>query len=327
MTKLISNKGYLGFCKQTSRTHPASAPEHYVRYSEAKFIPDQATTVLKEGGDGEYAKTVIKNSHKEKFNFKCAARPELVAYILAYLLGDDTKAGASDPYTHTIIRGTSRLWLTLWRKIKDLVVQRVEGAKISTVTIEGEAGKEITLAVEGEGCWGTVLGSETVPTYETSAPFVFYHGNGRFKNDGAVTSEIKKFSIKIAVKGEALQTDDVVPGDIPDQALDIDVKLELYAASSAEWKKANYNNGASVSSGIYMGSMELDLQYTESAKIRQLKITIPNMTWQSIDIPMAGNPEPVTQEIAGIAVKNSADELITVVCKNDLSATLADAGS
>lgn len=330
MSKLLSNEGYIGLAKQTSKGNPASTSLFFVKYLDGSFKTEQATSPLREGGDGETVSTVIKTSHKEKFSFKANCRPEVVAYVLAYLMGEDTKSGSSDPYTHVITRGSSRIWCTIFRKLTTDDVQRIEDCKISKVTIEGEAGKEVTLSVEGEGCGATLLSSDESEVYETGlSVFKFYDGAGKFDLGGTITKNIKKFSVSIAVTGEGLMTDELVPGDIPDLQYNVDVALDLYVDSTANWKKANYNSGTSPDGDVYQDSLTIDLNFTDSVTStnRQLKIEVPSFVWNSIDLPMKGAPDVLTETVAGIALKTTGVELITVTLQNDLSDDLAGSGS
>ena len=72
--------------------------------------------------------------------------------------------------------------------------------------------------------------TDSVPSYETIDPFVFYHSEGRYNFDSAVTDEIKKFMVKYTVASqEGLQTDKLTLADLPDLKVDIEFSAEFYA--------------------------------------------------------------------------------------------------
>lgn len=329
MSKLLSNVGYLGIGKQTSKGNPASTSAYFVKYTEADIKTDQGVNQLREGGDGQYVHEVLKLSHKEDFTIKALARPELVAWVFALFLGKDDKTGAGDPYTHVLTRGSNSVWFTLFRKVDTNVVQKIEDCKIRKIKVTGEANKEIQLEISGTGCNCSYLTSEEVEVYETRASvFKFFDGAGRFKVESVVNKNISKFELGFEITGDLLQTDEIVAGDIPELQYNIDVSLDIFATDSSFWRKANLNNGSVVSEDVYRGAFELDLQFTDSvtAKTRQMKIEIPSFMWQSVEVPLKGDPEVVTNTIAGTALKG-AGELATVTIQNDISSAITDGES
>lgn len=329
MSYLKSSKGYLAVSDQAEKGTPIaySAAKYYLKYLEESFQTEADVMHQREGGDDELLVTSIKNLHKEKFSFKAYARPELIAYLAAWILGADAKSGSSDPYTHVLTRvSDGRKYLTFHRKLDTAVVQKLWDAKIESLTMEMEAGKPVTLTVEGSACNSIIETSTGTESYETDKPFVMYHGDGAFSLDGAVQASVRKATIKITVKSqEGLQSDGLGIEDLPDLQCDIDVSLELYAESTAFFKKLNYYNTCQKSESVYSGALSIDLNYTnDSGKERELKIEIPDVAFQPITgINLRAEPQVMVQVIAGIARKLSAQEIITITVKNDLSADLA----
>ena len=243
-----TNKGYIGIAKQTAKGTPAASSDYFFKYLEANFPPEMDTTPFREGGDDEQIGTVVKNLHKEKFTIKFLGRPLGLAYAWAWMLGADAVTGTGDPYTHVITRLTdSRPWLTIYRKLDTGVVVRYTDCKIETITCEAEAGKEWNITIEGNALTSKVLTAEETPSYEESKPFVFYHSKDNYVLDGVATSNIKKVSVKVSVMSqEGFQADDLLLADLPDIKLEGELQLELFAGSTANWKKANYNNKAEI---------------------------------------------------------------------------------
>lgn len=331
MSQLISNDPYIGFAMQSSKgTIPASSTA-FVKYLEETFQPEQELSYLREGGDDELVATVVKNLHRERWGFKVNARPNIVAYLFAYFLGEDTKSGGADPYTHVLTRSAgNRSWLTLRRKLDTNVVQKITDAKIEKLTVEGEAGQPVSLTVEGSGLTAAIEGSEESPTYESDEIFMFYDGNGAFSVEGSVNQRIKKFTIEFIINSQdGLQTDDILLEDLPDLSIDVNITLEFYPEDTGFWKKALYNNQTSPQEDVYTGTLSIDLTYVNAAsKNRQFKIEIGKMSWEALTgVNAKGEPEAIVEALAGVAMKPAAGEMITVTCQNELSADLVDQGS
>lgn len=320
---LRSNLGYIGIGVQSAKGTQQDTPEWFPKfYGGDKFQSDHTVEHLREAGDGELVGATVKTGYKEKFGFDIHARPEAIARVLAYVLGQDTVTGADDPYTHTIIRNATneRAWLSIHRKIDDAVVQILKDARISKITIKGDAGKPIEVSVEGDALSSSLTASESVPAYETLPVFVFYDGAGTFLLEDGVTRAIKSFQITISVGTEMLQTDDISFNDIPDLRLDIDLSLQFVVEDTDLFAKSVYNGGTTVGREVYTGSFEANLNYTDPDSVpRQMKLTIPKFEWKPVtgmNLNSEGKSMIVT--LAGIAVKPDAGEILTAVIVNDV---------
>ena len=321
-----TNDGYLGIAVQANKGSAVATSTFFVKYDEANLVPEMDRTPLKEGGDDELINTVVKNSHKCPFSFKAIARPQMLAYLYAAILGADTKSGTGDPYTHELTRlAGGRQWLTLYRKVATGVVVRYTDAKIEKIMIEADAGKEVVVTVEGNALSPDILTAEETESYEAGKPFVFYDGEGRYKLGNVATSDIKKFSVSVSILSQdGYQTDGLLMADLPDLKMEIDVAIDLFAGSTARWKNANYNNTNAESKTLFGEKFELDLIYEENTpNDRQFKLEIGKVLWEPVDLPLKGDPEVITETLAGIAVKPAAGDYIKATILNSISDDLA----
>lgn len=319
---LKSNEAYIGIGVQGAKGTPNATPDMYVKFLDGTFPTEFDAEHLRESGDDELIGTSVKNQHREKFSFNCIARPEVCAYLFSYLLGKDTISGASDPYTHTIIRSAAneRAWLTIRRKIDTNIIQQLEDCRIEKITVTGEAGQKIMLAVEGNALTSSKDTSEDSPVYETHKPFTFYHSNGAFTVDSGVDSNIKAFSVEVMVSSQqGMQTDDILLADLPDLKLDINFSASFYAQNTTRYYKLNYNAGSAPTEDLNTGSFAFTCAYTESTKARQFKMTIKDIVYEPVQLNPNSDPSILEEAIAGIVRKPSSGEIVEVICKNSIS--------
>lgn len=322
-TYLKTSDGIIGIGLQTAKGSANTTPDIYIKYMEGSFNTVSEVTHLREGGDDELIGTSVKNSHKVDWSFKCLARPQVSAYLFSYFLGKDSISGSGDPYTHDITRSATneRAWLTIRRKVDTSVTEQIVDCRIKSIEQTGEAGKAIELTISGVGLTPTIVAAEDTASYESGQPFTFYDSCGNFEiENGVSTSAISAYSITYELAGDELQTDCLAFNDIPDLALNINFSATLKAVDEGIWKKANYNNGTSVSESLYTSQFTCDHTYTEStADDRELKVVLKDIVWEPVELNP--NAEPAVQEItvAGILRKPSAGEIVTVTVKNDVS--------
>jgi hypothetical protein len=136
---LISNNGYVLFGRQTVKG-TAVSPSAAVSFQSESFDTMQSVNTIVDDAQGNNL-SYIRDAQREQFGFDVYARPNICAYLIGYLLGTDSVAGAGDPYTHTITRADlGRKWMTMYRKLDTGVVQRLTDAKIESLSIRGSAG-------------------------------------------------------------------------------------------------------------------------------------------------------------------------------------------
>jgi len=326
-TKLITNQGYIGIARQTVKGIAESVSDYFIKYEEEGFATEFETQPLREGGDDEYIGDALKNLHTEKFTITALARPQLIAYLWAWVLGKDVNSGASDPYTHILTRiPCGRQWFTIRRKLTTGYVQVLQDCKIEKITLEMEAGKALKVVIEGNALTASSTASEETPVYEVADPFMFFHGEGRYKINSAVTRDIKKISLGYTVASqEGLQTDEILLADLPDLKVDVDFSCEVYAASITDFfKKVNYNNSTAPQEDLFSFPFEVDLRQTvTSPDDRQLKVEIGKIIATPITgINLKGEPEAMVQTLAGVATVPDTGEHFKVTLKNDLSQNL-----
>ena len=333
MSHLISSKGTIGFEKQVSKGTPiaVAAITKFIKYLDDTFATEIGIEELREGGDDELVNTVVKTSHKNKWGLKCYARPNILAYLLAYMLGKDSVSGGGDPYTHTITRSAGNTqWLTFYRTLDPTVgsvkVEQNYDCKISQIQIDGEAGKPITITVSGEGINSALSSTNMTISYSDDSMFTFYDGLGTFSLDSVTTAEIKKFSLKLITKQQALQTDDILLSDNPDLTFDVDFTADLYAPNINFFKKINYYNTSAPSQNLYEGSATINLTYQKSTPSdRQFQIYIPTITFKPVVMNLNSTPKVLENVIAGVARRistvNSGD-IITITLKNGVAGAL-----
>jgi len=296
-----------------------ATPDIAIPFLDDGFNTNMQITGLKDGGDNEYLRENFKMEHREKFSFSVNARPDIFCYLSAFMLGNMATTGTADPYTHTITRN-ERDWLTIERKLNCTTIQRLISCKFENMTVSGEAGQPIKITMDGNALDTIIRTTALSPSYDTEKPFMFYDGSSRFKIDTTNTSYIKGFEIKVNVNsGGGLRDDQTEIIDLPDFNYSVDCSLDTYTSDFTRFKKINYNASTTPQEALATGAFEIDCQYILTTT-RQLKITIPLLTYQSISgITLNPGGATMSESFAGVAVKQSTTDLITMVCMNSIN--------
>jgi hypothetical protein len=313
-----TNKGYIYMGIQSAKGYYGE-PNIAIPFLDDGFSVSQQSNTLRDGQDNDYMIEDIKMEHRETFAFSVYARPDICSYLGHFVLGDYSVTATGDPYTRTMTRG-EREWLTVERQLSTTFYQRLVDCKIENMTISGEAGRPVKVTIDGNALTATIRTTGGSENYATDKPFMFYHGTGRFDIDGSTSSYIKGFEVNIKVNsGGGLRDDRFEIVDLPDFGYSVDCSLELYTSSLTRLKKVNYNTSTTPQGDFSTGSIDIDCQYVQTST-RQLKITIPKISWQSIS---GDNLNPagatMTESIAGVALKQSTTDLLTLTTMGSLN--------
>lgn len=315
--------GYIGLAKQASKGTGVE-PAKFVRWEGGtKMTPVQQFTPYREGGDGYYPGVTLKESHAPDGQFALLARPDLAAYLFAMLLGADSVAGASAPYTHTITPHADTIpWVTIERSIAGQIIERIVDCKIKSIVVEGEAGKPIKLTVDFVGITPSIGGSAASASYETDMPFVFYQAT--LTLDGGAVTTINKFKITVSnILDEQDFTNAITRADIPLLGRDVSLEFEMVMEATTQYAAVYYGGATAVATAIDEGSFIVDLQYGSAAALRELKIEVPALYHTEAPVELDTADDKQVYSCKAHAKKASASELITVTVKNAESSDLA----
>lgn len=328
-----SNQGYIGIGSQGTQKTTAATIQSFVKYITDESGPNFETLTLREGGDGQWDTTSVKTIHTQNISFSCYARPETAANLYAALLGDDTVTNVtSTPSYHTIIPKSfvvttpEQEWLTVERMLVGTTISRVErmiNVKLSAITLEAEAGQPVQMSVEGSGLNVALRTTASTPSYETDNPFSFYNGTYYINNGTSYTTtsfDIKSFNIALrAINDEELQTVALTRQDIINHRFEAEVTLGINYTDYTLYAKANYNAATTPSSSFSDGSVRIDLDYGTGINQRKLRMTIPKVRLQPINIPLNAEVATLEQTMAGMGFKQATTALVTVLAYNSIT--------
>lgn len=313
MTGFRSSNGYIGIEWQSVQG-TAKSPTTFLRLAAEDSL-EQVQEVLEERtleADRELG-AIHKVAHKPGGGFQTFARPHLAAELLAYALGEESVAGASAPYTHTITRANDIPYLTIERYLDK--IERFIGCKINQIVISGNSGQPALLDVSFLASDSVIMPSAATPSYETDEPFMFYDGVYTLDSGAIVT--ITAFTITINNNLESIQTTSIKPNNLMEGAFDIEITMRLkLEAGNALYAKVLYGSSTAIVDTLADGDFTVDLSYGSSTTLRELKFDIPVLKHLGITKHLDPNTKAVYLDLRSKAVFSSS-EIITVTAKNN----------
>lgn len=252
-----------GIAKQASKGVPAVNPTFWHGVTGGKMVdfevdqkPDEVTTGL--GGVSHFNRESVAVGA----DYSTRAFLKALGLYLLGVLGNVQTTGAAAPYTHVFTLGDSVPWLTLFSKL-DTELRAAGDCKIDELSIAWEGTKPLDINVTAMGCvasWPAII---TVPVGDErlGAYFLPVGGSYEIDVDGVTRVAYPVLGGKITFK-RSLEADiysaSVVPGDVNEGALEVEVEIKVRAATLADQRLilTGAVGGTTISETPVFGSFE-----------------------------------------------------------------------
>jgi len=322
MARYNKNAGYIGAGIQQAKG-TAVVPELFIAATDATTLtPTMEFDQQNELGDGIYPGHTVKTLHKMDGSFNANAKADLITFLFDAFFGSDTISGAAAPYTHVIIPNATPAnvpWITLIRDVAGQIKEEFTDCRIKELTVAGEKGNRITVAVSVIGLTSKPATFTYSPTYETiNNMFMFY--DGTYTKDGTAIGTISAFSITFrADVVEDDQTTGIELADAPVIGFTIETTftLDVDATNQAEYDLVYYAGGAAATA-LDDGTMTLlfdnGLATTDE---RELKIELHKLIYTAQPLETdASSKEQLQYEVTAHCEKHSSNGLATITTKS-----------
>lgn len=297
----IAGTGYVGIGKETT-FGTAVEPQHFlpVESAEANTDPQNYYPEQIRGHRGK--SQGVPMGRKHELSIAQDGEPSTLGVWLLAALGavstvqpDDV--GAPSVYEHVFTPANT---LPSWtvEKYDNVMVQRVTGAKVDSLTINTEAGSEGALKVEAEFLAQTIADKETQssPDYNDQPAFTFYQVEAQ--KGAQVNDNIKSFELEIS---NNLKDDHYTlrksrdPQSLPEGMREVTFSAEMYFKDKAEWKAFFDGEEDSI-------KFTFDGSTIEGAQSEKLVIELPRILWDGYEVPMGGADDEIMASIEGTAL-------------------------
>lgn len=324
----IASFGTISFALQSAKGTPAAVPTHKFNLAGDPTLGPSKTR-------GRYPSTDQDNGSAYtslmavEGGVTVLAHPDGAAFLIAAVSGDVTSDGAG---AHTIIPGDDMLWVTAFREIGGVIVERFVDCKIHALTLEGQAGQPVTIALDVIGCksqWKTGASKTAIEAVLAldSDGYLYPEAQGKIKLN-TVAQRIHRVTFGIARGGSGYQSDgygydDVDPGK-REVTLSFATRLGSGAIGVADYAEFYYGNAAPADNAELSPVVATDafeIEFFRSADL-SFKIALPEVEYAAVPVNSSTSGDPIEVEVACEVEKPSGSPIYTVTV-NDGMADLA----
>lgn len=304
MSGISSKIGSIAFAVQSAKGTPSATP--FVKFHLAA---DPSLGPVK--NRGRYQMTDSSQDQGPAFTQLMAveggmtvyAHPDGVAFLSAIVSGANADSGVSAPYEHVATPADDMMWVTVWREVGGVIIERFHDVKVHGLRIEGEAGQPITIAMDAIGCTSTY--QETNATLEsllalTSHGYLYAEASTRIKIDG-VAKRIHKFSLGIARNASGYQADsygyaDVDPGQ-REVSLSFSTRFGSGAIGENEYREYYYGSSGGTTQSATTPTKAFEFELVRDAN-NSWKVELPQVTYAAVPVNPGVSGEPLEVEVA-----------------------------
>lgn len=322
---------YLAMAKQSALDTDGTTFHFFKHLDGSGFDVEEDTDRVREGGDGQEVALTYRTMVKGDGNIVALNRSNTAGRLWAAVLGGDSiaTAGVASLARHTSFPQSSLPYFTVEQRYAD-VIERSLNNQITTLSVEGEAGKpwRLTAAfLNGGTITFRDVASTLTPARQNDKP-VFYPG-GSYQFDGFASygQDVTKWKVEVT-RGvdDGIQTTGLNRADLVPLNFDVNVDATVKYTSKDFYRRVQYTAGSNVPVQLPTGSIDfaqLSMIQTASGVFASAlsRIVVPLLEWVDAKVNKL-DPDGKTMylDVVGMNVKGTTSAIFAVNDTNELAA-------
>jgi hypothetical protein len=311
--------GTLAIAKQSAKGTPAGAPTSKYYMSAADSLgPNKERGRLSRTDGGRDVGPGFTSQMSAGGDATIYAHPSALALPIAAAAGANADSGSTPNYIHTITPANDGMWVTIWRMLGNVVLERFDDCKITSITINGQAGQPLQVTLSFIGIKSTFLASDPVLSVVNDAPYLYPEAVGAITID-AVAYPIPSVSFGINNNFSGFQADDYYFSDIDPGGRDVTLSLAArFTGPTAfpEYRQFYYGSAGGTAQSPAVGTHAFDVTWTRNVNT-SLKITLPQVTYNAIPVHADPGGDPIGVDLAcAVEPPTAGGNIFTVVVKD-----------
>lgn len=306
--------GYIGYGRESTEG-TAVAPTRFLPASAFSFedsddymLPEQ----IRRSRDFSVAMAA-------PYNVSGSMEMELIPHDIGALLESAfcatvaSGAYAGGGYQHTFTPGSESVTMTFESSANGILVMRYAGIRVNTLEITGAFGEIVTASFGLEGTGRQRQGAESTPTYAAVDPFHF--SGASVKTGGVENGTVKEFTFGVNNNIERIGTLRKTRS-WKRMALgmrEVTLSLTLDFTDDAEYDRFEAGQTFEVQLHLEGGFIS-----GSSGPKHTLHVTIPNVRWTKVGVPLSAG-DYLEQSVEATIVKPAGASIFTAVLVNNES--------
>lgn len=304
--------GYIGYGKETV-AGTAVAPDRFLPANAFSF-EDSDDLMLPEQIRGSRDFSVAMAA---PYNVSGSLDMELIPHDIGTLLESAFSATvasgayAGGGYEHEFTPGSEDVSMTFESSANGILVMRYAGCRVNTLEITGAFGEIVTASFGLEGTGRERQGSESSPTYADVEPFHF--SGASVKTGGTENGTVKEFTFGVNNNIERIGTLRKTRSwkRMAQGMREVTLSLTLDFTDDAEYDRFEAGAAFEVQLHLEGGIITGAIKHT-------LHITIPNVRWTKVGVPLSAG-DYLEQSVEATITKASGSDIFTAVLVNNES--------
>ncbi len=323
---------YFAIGKQTAKDTEASTFSFFRHKDGTGMDVEPDVQSEREAGDGQEVGLRYKSLLKADGGISGNVRPQFAAQMFAGALGNTATVGLPADFAeapsgcqlHRFTPAATIPWFTVDQRFAD-EVERVTNVKITTLDLEGEAGRPARLTAELISA-GTAYQRDvaSVLTVARESADVIFFPRGSYTITGASGAHLTKF--KLSVKrslDDGVQTTELWRDDLPELNQDFDLDGTLKYVDRTLHQRAIYGGGSQVAVRLGTGTFDAVMTNTLSGTVaRRLRVCAPIIEFLGSKVnKLDPDGKTVYLDFVAATVKNATNPVFAEIVVPSQAAT------
>jgi hypothetical protein len=243
--------------------------------------------------------------------------PSLMSLLSWLVLGANADAGTTPNFTHTATPAADVPWITCWRMVAGVIVEKYVDCKLTGFAVEGAAGQPLGATLSIIGCTSTFEAADTDVDAATDAGLLYMEGAGLISIDGSAR-KCHRVSIGVQNNHSGYQADGYTYDDVDPGGREFSFSFATrFAGPTAfpSYRTFFYGSDVGTTLSPAVATAAVDVIFRRNANL-EWRVQFPSVTYQPFQVQPDPGGDPLEYEVACFVERPGSGEIATFTTKD-----------
>lgn len=313
MAGLRGNQAYAVFAKQAVKGTPITV------FTDKTYLTGGNLQPTRE--NDQYSETDTNRDEGDTFVTQTAVggspefylRDDIAHHALQAGFGAISTAGTTN-YTHTITLANALDYWTFGKMQGATLYEQYEDCMVSELTVSGEAGQPLTIALDVSGRKSTRVAAEWASPPAVASAVPLSYNDATVTLGGGATSLISSFELVVSNSVSLQQTDDSVPYDVVPGMRAVTLSFDMIFENLDQYNNFHTGSTSGTTQSPNVFTTTANFSFVKSAN-NSVAFDFPKIAYEEFPVEPDSSGDPIVVSVRARAQRHASGK-VTATVKN-----------
>lgn len=245
------------------------------------------------------------------------AHPDLMSILSWLVLGDNADSGSDPNYTHTATPAADVPWITCWRMVAGVIVEKYVDCKLSSFQFEAAAGAAAGITLSFIGCTSTFEAADTAVDASADPGFIMWEADGLISIEGSARA-CHRVSIGCNNNHSGYQADGLTYEDVDPGGREFSFGFATRFSSPTafpSYREFFYGSNVGTTLSGAVTTKAVSVTFRRNANL-EWNVVFPEVTYQPFQVQPDPGGDPLEYEVACFVERPASGSISTWTTKD-----------